>query len=137
MMQILMTLMMSLAPAKAEIVTQVQRDISTEASSCLLVVTRVELTGSIDLYCTSERTLATERQELLVLRFGGSNPGIAETIDQLEGRRAGIIQALGDAGFLTDNATCEPTRLVFPKAQVTTVRTIVPESTIRTCTFTR
>ncbi len=109
MTQILMVLMMSLAPAKADLKTEIIAEASQYTTSCRLVVARAELSGSVELYCTSRgqyRLVDPEIPADLVRKDSGSGKDLAEIIDLLESTRSKIITELSDAGFRSENAKC-------------------------------
>ncbi len=107
--QILMIFMMSLAPAKADLKTDVLVQASEYTTSCKLVVARAELVGSVELYCKSSGQYQLNQPEVqaeLVRKESGSGKDLAEIIDALESARSKIIAELSDAGFLSENAKC-------------------------------
>lgn len=153
MTQILMVLMITLAPAKADLKVVVNGDLSAYTTSCRLVVTRAAHIGTSDLFCTTNGYYQLEQAQVesdLVFRESGSGKDMFETIDLLESSRARIIATLSEKGFRTENAKCALPQLtdgaldhksgyqqVSNDYNVRTRKIMAPSGSTRVCIFNR
>ena len=140
MTQILMILMMSLAPAKAEMKTQINEELSAYTQACKVTITRTYDTGGVQLFCTSESKKLVENHETLKfhsMRLANSN---GDVHDELESMRAAVISKLESQGFIPK---CSPTNILVydnDAAHGTTrvnYQIKIPVVTERVCTFSR
>jgi len=147
MLTVLMTFLISLAPAKASTSTQIYEDLSTETSSCRLVVTRNLQIGEAALFCTSSNTeIAQQEISQLKYQIAVNSRSEDEARNELEISKNKIIEFLDSHGFRSDKAECEAPQLSGWKSQQPKIlaatngsnaaRTI-NEGSIRICIFQR
>lgn len=112
MLTVLMTFLISLAPAKASTSTQIYEDLSTETSSCRLVVTRQSHIGEAALFCTSSNTeIAQQDISQLKYQISVNSRNEFEALNELELSKNKVIEFLDSHGFRSDKAECETPQL--------------------------
>lgn len=159
MTSILMTLLISFAPANADMFVRVNNGISENAEYCRLVITRdrvemnneITAVGDLSMYCRSEYVEVGSKadEKDLVFRYSGTAVNDGIIIDLLDEKAVAIRQLLTSKQFQDTPLSCEPTKFVkgteayiykpgvdAEKAQMTKVA-MPPAGAIRVCHYYR